>query len=96
MSLPSRKDRDDWESRDPLASQNLPTPHPPYRDGTYLISGVGDANFWAVCDGGRWGVVYELEEAQILAAWVEVDDIPLHVLVDALNLPGRGDATGPA
>ena len=90
MSLPSRKRRDDRESRDPLAPQNLPKPHPIYRDGTYLISGMGDANTLAVCDGGRWGIVYELEDIQILAAWVELDDIPLHVLLEALNLPGHG------
>ena len=91
MSLPSRKRRDDWESRDPLAPQNLPEPRPAYRDGTYLISGMGDANTWAVCDGGRWGIVYELEDIQILAAWVELDDIPLHVLLAALNLPRHGE-----
>ena len=90
MSLPSRRQRDDGDWHDPLAPENLPEPRPPYRDGTYLISGVGDANTWAVYDGGRWGVVYELENIQILAAWVEVEDIPLHVLVEALNLPGRG------
>ena len=90
MSLPSRKRRDDRESRDPLAPQNLPKPHPIYRDGTYLISGMGDANTWAVCEGGRWGLVYEYEEVQILAGWVEVDDIPLHVLLAALDVPDRG------
>jgi hypothetical protein len=63
---------------------------PAYRDGTYLVSGMGEANTWAVCDRGHWGIVYEYEEIQILAAWVEVDDVPLHVLLEALDLPDRG------
>jgi hypothetical protein len=51
---------------------------------------MGDANTWAVCDRGRWGLVYEYEDVQILAGWVEVDDIPLHVLLEALDVPDRG------
>ena len=65
-------------------------PREAYRDGTYLVSGMGDANTWAVCDRGRWGLVYEYEDVQILAGWVEVDDIPLHVLLEALDVPDRG------
>ena len=65
-------------------------PRQAYRDGTYLVSGMGDANTWAVCDRGRWGLVYEYEDVQILAGWVEVDDIPLHVLLEALDVPDRG------
>jgi hypothetical protein len=89
MSLPSRKRKEQEPTCDPLAPENLPEPRPPYLDGTYLICGAGEANLWAVCDRGRWGVVYELEDIQLLAAWVEVDDVPLHVLLDALNVPGR-------
>jgi hypothetical protein len=93
MSLPSRKRREPQPSNDPLAPENLPQPRPAYRDGTYLICGLGDASLWAVLDGGRWGIVYELEEIQLLAAWVDVDDIPLHVLLEALNLPGHGESS---
>jgi hypothetical protein len=66
---------------------------PAYRDGTYLVSGMGDANTWAVCDQGRWGLVYEYEEVQILAAWVQTDDLPLHVLLEALDVQPNGRST---
>lgn len=56
-----------------------------YRDGTYLISAWGEARTWAVCDRGRWGVVYEWLGAQPVAGWVTAEQIPLEVRARALR-----------
>jgi glycine/D-amino acid oxidase-like deaminating enzyme len=60
-------------------------PSPVYVDGAYVISEAGEATTWAVCDHGRWGVIYQCSGAEILSAWVESDDLPLHVLAEALR-----------
>ena len=75
-----------------IAPEQPIAPPPTYEDGTYLVSGMGEAATWAVCDRGRWGLVYELDGSQVLAAWVDEDTIPLHVLVEALSLPHVGGA----
>lgn len=56
-----------------------------YEDGTYLISALGEARTWAVCTGGRWGVVYEVEGAQPVSGWVDPSQIPLDVRARALR-----------
>ena len=56
-----------------------------YEDGSYLISQAGCARTWAVCVDGRWGVVYELDEIQRAATWLEPEDIPFDVLARALH-----------
>ena len=57
-------------------------------DGTYLISAGDDARTWAVCQEGRWGVVYERNGVQAVASWVLADDIPVHVRAQALRAAG--------
>lgn len=72
----------------------LPDPEPAvevqriYLDGTYLISTHDDARTWGVCDGGRWGVVYERSGVQAVASWVLADDIPVDVRARALRPAG--------
>ena len=58
---------------------------PAYRDGCYEVSSAGEASTWAICHGGKWGVVYECSGEQVLSAWVDETDIPLHVLAAALH-----------
>jgi hypothetical protein len=48
------------------------------------VSEAGEATTWAVFDCGRWGLVYECDGVQVLAGWVTPEDIPLHVLAQAL------------
>jgi hypothetical protein len=63
-----------------------PTPPAPvYDNGCYVISEAGEAATWAVHHHGSWGIVYEISGRQVLSAWVDVDDIPLHVLAEALH-----------
>jgi hypothetical protein len=62
-----------------------PTPAPVYNDGCYVICEAGEAATWAVCHQGSWGIVYEISGRQVLSAWVGVEDIPLHVLAEALR-----------
>jgi hypothetical protein len=79
MSLdPLRRRR--WHSVEP------PTPSGPvYRDGCYIICEAGEAAAWAICYQGCWGIVYEVSGRQVLSAWVDVEDVPLHVLAEALH-----------
>jgi hypothetical protein len=69
----------------PQAPERVLPPEPIYEDGCYVISEAGESTTWAVCDDGRWGVVYECSGLPILAAWVDVHDLPLHVLAEALG-----------
>ena len=56
-----------------------------YRDGTYLISALGEARTWAVYERGRWGVVYECLGSQPVAGWVAPEQIPIEVRARALR-----------
>ena len=69
-----------WDSDAPMESV--------FVDGTYLISAGDDARTWAVCQEGRWGVVYERNGIQAVASWVLADDIPVHVRAQALRAAG--------
>ena len=62
---------------------------PPYRDGCHVISSMGEATTWAICQNGRWGIVYECGDRQVLSAWVDEQDLPLHVLAAALHEAAR-------
>ena len=73
----------------PQARERVFPPAPVYDDGCYVISEAGESTTWAVCDEGRWGIVYECAGLQILAAWVDASDAPLHVLAEALHGAGR-------
>lgn len=66
-----------------------PAPHEPrrpglYRDGWYVLSSGLESATWAVCEAGRWRIVYELGGRDRLVAPVEADDVPLGVLTEAL------------
>jgi hypothetical protein len=67
----------------------VPSDRSIYRDGTYLISSWGEARTWAVCDRGRWGVVYEWLGEQPVRGWVIADMIPLEVRARALRGAGE-------
>jgi hypothetical protein len=69
----------------PLEPERVTPPSPVYDDGCYVISEAGEAATWAVCHRGRWGIVYECSGQQILSAWVDARDVPLHVLAEALH-----------
>jgi hypothetical protein len=69
-----------WDSDAPMDSV--------FVDGTYLISAGDDARTWAVCQEGRWGVVYERNGVQAVASWVVADDIPVHIRAQALRAAG--------
>ncbi|WP_028057939.1 hypothetical protein [Candidatus Solirubrobacter pratensis] len=58
---------------------------PVYDNGCFVISEAGEATTWAVHHNGRWGIVYECSGVQILSAWVTEQDLPLHVLAEALH-----------
>ena len=53
--------------------------------GRPRCSVLGGCITCAVFHDGRWGVVYECAGEQILSAWVDERDLPLHELVEALN-----------
>ena len=70
----------------------------PIQPGNITVAKGGDQEVAATLRGFtaegvrlsvRRGAATEFEDIQILAAWVELDDIPLHVLLEALNLPGH-------
>ena len=94
------RDEDAAERADALVDElmastlYLPDPNPGveaegiYLDGTYLISAHDDTRTWGVCDGGRWGVVYERSGVQAVASWVMADDIPVDVRAHALRPAG--------
>ena len=85
-SDPQRRGPAPWH---PLAPE-CPMPGPSlYRDGCYLVSDAGECATWAVCDRGRWGVVYECNGDQVLSSWVHEENIPLHVLAAALPESAR-------
>jgi hypothetical protein len=88
MSPPHRRRRgvDRWHPRE---AEPLEPPSPVYQDGCYVISEAGESTTWALCEDGRWGVIYQCSGAQILAAWVDPQDLPLHVLAQALEGPSR-------
>jgi hypothetical protein len=65
-----------------------------YVDGTYLISAHDEARTWAVCESGRWGVVYEHAGLQLAAVWVTDEDIPVAVRAQALRPAGVSDNGG--
>jgi hypothetical protein len=68
----------------PMAPERPTPPTPLYRPGSYIVSEAGEATTWAIFDRGRWGLVYECDGEQILAAWVPEQVFPLHVLAAAL------------
>jgi hypothetical protein len=68
----------------PTSPELLTPPTPVYEPGSYVVSETGEATTWAVFDRGRWGLVYECNDQQVLAAWVPEQVIPLHVLAAAL------------
>ena len=74
-----------------------PAPRPPqvprrtrvYRDGWYILSSGPESTTWAVCEAGRWRIVYEVGGFDRLVAPVEADDVPIAVLTEALVDGGR-------
>jgi hypothetical protein len=86
MNQPHRRRRgpDRWHPR--YESRHEP-PAPVYHDGAYVISRAGEAITWGICENGRWGIVYQCSGVEVLAAWVEVRSLPLHVLAQALEGP---------
>jgi hypothetical protein len=69
----------------PQTPERVARPAFVYANGCYVISEAGEATTWAVCHEGRWGIVYECSGVQILSAWVDALDLPLHVLAAALH-----------
>jgi hypothetical protein len=67
-----------------LAPERVTPPAPLYTPGSYIVSEAGEATTWAVFDQGRWGLIYECNGIQVLSSWVREQDIPLHVLAEAL------------
>jgi Superinfection immunity protein len=67
----------------------IPRPSPPrrsdvYRDGWYILSSGPESATWAVCELGRWQIVYELSGRQRLVGPVPDTDVPMAVLAEAL------------
>ena len=60
-----------------------------YRDGVYLVSTGPDTHTWAIREGGRWNIVYEIGGEERLTGTVHERDVPLSVLAAALE-PGDG------
>jgi len=56
-----------------------------YACGAYLLSERFGASTWAVCDGERWALSYELDGTQRLAGWLDETDVPLELRLDALE-----------
>ena len=79
---PRRREPKRWN---PLAPERVRPVAPVYDNGCYVISEAGEATTWAVFHNGRWGIVYECSGVQILSAWVDERDLPLHVLAEALH-----------
>jgi hypothetical protein len=84
MSLDPFRRRRETQRWNPLAPERVEPPVAIYDDGCYVISEAGEATTWAVHHEGRWGIVYECSGLQILSAWVDAADLPLHVLAEAL------------
>lgn len=57
---------------------------PVYLDGWYVLSSGPESSTWAVCQGGRWRIVYEMEGRQRLVGTVPEHDVPVAVRADAL------------
>lgn len=69
----------------PLTPERPMSVSPVYHEGCYIVSAAGEAVTWAVLHDGRWGLVYEFDGQQVLSAWVNERDIPLHVLAEAMT-----------
>jgi len=76
----------------PAAPPTRPLPRPagtPHRgsiyvDGVYLVSSGPDTHTWAILEGGRWRIVYEIGGEERLVGEVAETDVPLSVLATAL------------
>jgi hypothetical protein len=73
------------ESPVPLWSRGV------YSPGAFLLSEHFGARTWAVCDGSRWALSYEVDGTQRLAGWLDDADVPLEVRFSALQAPRGWD-----
>jgi hypothetical protein len=65
--------------------------HDLYACGAFLVSERFGASTWAVCDGERWALSYELEGTPRLAGWLDETDVPLELRLSALRPIGAGE-----
>jgi hypothetical protein len=62
-----------------------------YACGAFLLSERFGASTWAVCDGERWALSYEVDGTQRLAGWLDETDVPLELRLSALESLGSGE-----
>jgi hypothetical protein len=56
-----------------------------YTSGAFPLGERFGARTWAVCDGERWALSYELDGTQRLAGWIDETDVPLELRLSALQ-----------
>jgi hypothetical protein len=62
-----------------------------YACGAFLLSERFGASTWAVCDGERWALSYEVDGTQRLAGWLDETDVPLELRLSALESLGSSE-----
>ena len=71
----------------PPPTRPIPQPDPGgavYKDGAYLVSRGPETFTWAICEAGRWTIVYEMDGADRLIGDVDERDVPFHALAEAM------------